>query len=311
MPLDAERASRSIINRGGTVLYTARSEEFAHGGGADRRPRTPASLLGIEGIVGIGGDGTFRGAAGPVPPRRVNVVGVPGTIDNDIGCSDYTIGFDTAANTAVECIDTSARHDAVARALLRGGGHGPPRRGIWRSMWVMAAGATAVLVPERAVRTSRRTSSAEIQPTPGSAASTHLHDRRGRGRGQRLWRSRRQLQEELGLDARVTVLGPRPARRLARAREGPRHGHAAWAMRPVQLLAAGKSEPRRLCPRRQHRRCGHQRWACHAQDTQLRGVRGHGGHDGDLMRPHEGGYQQNGRTACPSIFCRRRQIESP
>ena len=62
-------------------------------------------LLGLDGIVAIGGDGTFRGAARSCPGVGIPVVGIPATIDNDIGCSNYTIGFDTACNTAIECID--------------------------------------------------------------------------------------------------------------------------------------------------------------------------------------------------------------
>ena len=91
------------INRGGTMLYTARSEEFRQPEGRAKALMT-CKMLGLDGIVAIGGDGTFRGALA-LSRLGVPVVGVPATIDNDIGCTNYTIGFDTACNTAIECID--------------------------------------------------------------------------------------------------------------------------------------------------------------------------------------------------------------
>ena len=98
-----------IIDKGGTMLYTARSEEFMTPEGREKAIAT-CKLLGLEGIVAIGGDGTFRGALAlsrqlAEQGETLQVVGVPATIDNDIGCSNYTIGFDTACNTAIECVD--------------------------------------------------------------------------------------------------------------------------------------------------------------------------------------------------------------
>ena len=95
-----------IINRGGTMLYTARSDEFRTEEGLKKAAAT-CKLLGLDGIVAIGGDGTFRGALAlsrqaAEHGSQLQVVGIPATIDNDIGCSQYTIGFDTACNTAIE-----------------------------------------------------------------------------------------------------------------------------------------------------------------------------------------------------------------
>ena len=106
--MDASSVSH-IINKGGTMLYTARSEEFMQESGRAKALST-CKLLGLDGIVAIGGDGTFRGALAlsrqaAEAGHSLQVVGVPATIDNDIGCSHYTIGFDTACNTAIECID--------------------------------------------------------------------------------------------------------------------------------------------------------------------------------------------------------------
>ena len=101
-PMDSDSVSH-ILDRGGTILFTARSEEFINEGGRKKAVAT-CKLLGLDGIVAIGGDGTFRGAL-ELSRRGIPVVGIPATIDNDIGCSNYTIGFDTACNTAIECID--------------------------------------------------------------------------------------------------------------------------------------------------------------------------------------------------------------
>ena len=133
-----------IINRGGTILYTARSNEFRSVEG-QKKAASVCKLLGLDGIVGIGGDGTFRGLV-ELSKQGVSVVGIPATIDNDIVCTDYTIGYDTAANTAVEAIDrlrdTMQSHErcSVVEVMGRNAGH--------LALYVgLAVGATAVLVP--------------------------------------------------------------------------------------------------------------------------------------------------------------------
>ena len=98
-----EKSVAHTINRGGTILYTARSKEFMTEDG-QRRAVSTCKFLGLDSIVAIGGDGTFRGARA-LSKYGINVIGIPGTIDNDISCTNYCIGFDTAANTAIECID--------------------------------------------------------------------------------------------------------------------------------------------------------------------------------------------------------------
>ena len=145
LPLDAGSV-RSIINRGGTMLYTARSEEFRTEEGQKKAANT-CKLLGLDGIVAIGGDGTFRGAQA-LSRKGVPCIGVPGTIDNDIVCTDYTIGFDTACNTAIECIDklrdTMQSHErcSVVEVMGRRAGHLALQVGC-------AVGATAICLPER------------------------------------------------------------------------------------------------------------------------------------------------------------------
>ena len=98
-----EKSISHTINRGGTILYTARSQEFMTEEGQKKAVST-CKFLGLDGIVAIGGDGTFRGARA-LSKHGINVICIPATIDNDISCTNYSIGFDTAANTAIECID--------------------------------------------------------------------------------------------------------------------------------------------------------------------------------------------------------------
>ncbi len=107
------RSVADIIQRGGTILYTARCPEFMTANGQDKGADI-CRKHGIDGLVVIGGDGSFQGAR-QLAARGVNTVGVPGTIDLDIACTEYTIGFDTAVNTAMEAIDkvrdTSTSHE--------------------------------------------------------------------------------------------------------------------------------------------------------------------------------------------------------
>jgi len=144
IPLN-EKVVKGIIGRGGTMLYTARSAEFATEEGVQRAADT-CRRQGIEGQVAMGGDGTFRGAR-ELSKHGISVVGIPCTIDNDIGCSTYTIGFDTACNTAVEAVDrlndTMQSHErcSVVEVMGRNAGHLALDVGI-------ATGATIIMVPE-------------------------------------------------------------------------------------------------------------------------------------------------------------------
>ena len=139
------RTVSDIINRGGTILYTARSPRFKTEEGMQQAIEV-CKNRGIEGLVVIGGDGSFRGAR-DLSLRGVPCVAIPGTIDNDIGCCDYTIGYDTALNTIMEMVDrirdTTESHDrcAVVEVMGRGAGYLALSAGI-------ACGATSILVPE-------------------------------------------------------------------------------------------------------------------------------------------------------------------
>lgn len=144
--MELNRSSVSkIINRGGTVIYTARCLEFKSKEGVLKGKKT-CEDLGIEGLVVIGGDGSFRGAA-DLSASGIPCVGIPATIDNDIACTDYTIGYDTAINTVVDMVDklrdTCNSHNrcSVVEVMGRRCGDLALNAGI-------ACGATAIIVPE-------------------------------------------------------------------------------------------------------------------------------------------------------------------
>lgn len=140
------RSVSDIIHRGGTVLYTARCSEFTTLEGQQKGAEI-CRKHGIDGMVVIGGDGSFRGA-GRLSALGVNTIGIPGTIDLDIACSDYTLGFDTAVNTAMEAIDkvrdTSTSHERCSIIEVMG------RHAGFIALWCgIANGAEDILLPER------------------------------------------------------------------------------------------------------------------------------------------------------------------
>lgn len=143
-PLNIRDVS-DIINLGGTKLYTARCLEFKTKEGVDKAVKN-CKNNGIDALITIGGDGTFKGAR-DLSERGIICAGIPATIDNDIGCSEYTIGFDTALNTATEMIDklrdTAQSHDrcTVVEVMGRRAGYIALETGI-------ACGATFIIVPE-------------------------------------------------------------------------------------------------------------------------------------------------------------------
>ena len=137
----------NIIQRGGTILGTSRSPEFYQPGG---RARAAAVLrgAGIEALVVVGGEGTLHGATLLAAEHGVTVAGVPGTIDNDVYGTDFTIGFDTAVNTALEAIDrirdTAASHERLFLVEVMGRTCGEIALGVG-----VAGGAEDVLIPEQ------------------------------------------------------------------------------------------------------------------------------------------------------------------
>ena len=230
-PLNVKSVSR-IINKGGTILYTARSKEFMTPEGQQKAANT-CKFLGLDSVIAIGGDGTFRGAQA-LSKYGVNVIGIPATIDNDIGCTNYCLGFDTAANTAIECIDklrdTMQSHDRCSVVEVMG------RHAGFLAMYVgLAVGATAVLVPENPlsreelaekIRRARLNGFTHymIVVAEGAAPATEVAQN---------------LREDLCLDPRITVLGhiQRGGSPTARDRvAATKMGYLA-----VKLLMEGKS----------------------------------------------------------------------
>jgi 6-phosphofructokinase 1 len=195
-----ERSVSDIIQRGGTCLYTARCPEFRTEEGL-QKAKEMCGKLGLEGIVVIGGDGSFRGAA-DLSARGILCIGLPGTIDNDISCTEYTIGYDTAMNTAVEMVDklrdTTQSHDrcSVVEVMGRGAGYIALNAGI-------ACGATYVIT-------------AEIPYNLDDVAKKMLESRKtgkqhfiivvseGVGHSEEIART---LQDKTGIEARTTILG--------------------------------------------------------------------------------------------------------
>ena len=227
-----------IIDKGGTMLYTARSEAFMTPEGREKAIAT-CKLLGLDGLVAIGGDGTFRGALAlsrqlADQGETLQVVGVPATIDNDIGCSNYTIGFDTACNTAIECVDklrdTMQSHERCSVVEVMG------RHAGYLALYVgISVGATAVLIPERPVDFEKDV--VEKIRQARLAGVTHYMVVVAEGAGSAVDIGKR-IHEELGIDPRVTVLGhiQRGGSPSARDREtASRMGYEA-----VQSLAEGR-----------------------------------------------------------------------
>ncbi len=135
-----------IIQRGGTVLGTARCKEFTTLEG-QQKGAAICRKHGIDGVVVIGGDGSYRGAQ-KLARQGINTIGLPGTIDLDIQCTDYTIGFDTAVNTAMEAIDkvrdTSSSHERCSIIEVMG------RNAGYIALWCgVANGAEDILIPEK------------------------------------------------------------------------------------------------------------------------------------------------------------------
>ncbi len=135
-----------IIQRGGTILHSARSEEFKYDEG-QQKGIEQMKKHGIEGLIVIGGDGSFRGAQ-KLTEKGYPCIGIPGTIDNDIAGTDFTIGFDTALNTVIEAIDkirdTASSHERTFIIEVMGRDAGD------LALWAgLADGAESILIPEK------------------------------------------------------------------------------------------------------------------------------------------------------------------
>ncbi|MBM7581546.1 6-phosphofructokinase 1 [Caldicoprobacter guelmensis] len=221
-----------IIHRGGTILHTARCEEFKTEEGL-KKAYNIIKIFGIDGLVVIGGDGSFRGAR-DLSKFGVPVVGIPGTIDNDIACTDFTIGFDTAVNTVLDALnkirDTVTSHERVNIIEVMGRNAGDI------ALYAgLAGGAEGIIVPEI--------------PFNVDDICRILIEGKNRGKVSYIlivaegtknsFQLAKEIEEKTGLEVRVTVLGhiqrggsPTAADRILASRMG------AYA---VKLLLNGKT----------------------------------------------------------------------
>ena len=228
-----EKSVAHIINRGGTILYTARSKEFMTEEG-QRKAVSTCKFLGLDAIIAIGGDGTFRGAQA-LSKYGIAVIGVPGTIDNDINCTNYCIGFDTAANTAIECIDklrdTMQSHERCSVVEVMG------RNAGYLAMYVgLAVGATAVLVPEESIDFQRDVIEKIRQARFNGFTHYMIVVAEGAGSASDI---AARIKDTIDLEPRVTVLGHIQRGGTPTARD--RVNATKMGNRAVELLLEGAS----------------------------------------------------------------------
>jgi len=230
------RAMANILQRGGTVLKTGRCLEF-------HRPEVRAQAaqnlrnLGIGGLVVIGGNGSFMGAHLLAQEHNISVVGVPGTIDNDIYGTDQTIGSDTAVNTALDAIDrirdTATSHDRLFIVEVMG-----RNSGFLASAVGLAGGAEEILVPESPVPLEKVVQKIQASASKGKRSSI-LIAAEGQKPG-RAYDLAEQLRKRAGLDAKVCILGHQQRGGSPSASDrilASRLGHGA-----VEALMQGKTQ---------------------------------------------------------------------
>ncbi len=194
-----------IISKGGTILYTARCEAFKEVE-SQRKAADICRDHGIDGLVVIGGDGSYRGAQG-IAAQGINTIGLPGTIDLDIACTDYTIGFDTAINTAMQAIDkirdssTSHERCSVIEVMGRSAGY--------IALWCgIATGAEEILIPERYDGNRPKLESKLIDNVIEMKALGKRHHLiiNAEGIGHSYGMAKR-IEEGTGVDTRASILG--------------------------------------------------------------------------------------------------------
>ena len=226
------RSVSEIIHRGGTILYTARCLEFKTKEGQDKGA-AKCRELGIDALVVIGGDVSFRGCK-DMAAQGIPCVGLPGTIDNDIACSDYTIGYDTAMNTAVEMIDklrdTTQSHDRCSVVEVMGRNAGYIALNV-----AIASGAMAVLLPEKEFDMQRDILDkiAETQKTGKRHFIIIVAE--GVGHAQEI---ANEIQARTGIDSRATILGH--VQRGGSPTLRDRVNASAMGYHAVRLLEQGK-----------------------------------------------------------------------
>ena len=191
----------NTIERGGTILFTARCKEFMTEEG-QKRGAEICRKHGIDGIVVIGGDGSFRGAQ-KLANLGINTIGVPGTIDLDISCTEYTIGFDTAGNTAMEAIDkvrdTSTSHERCSIIEVMG------RNAGYIALWCgIANGAEDILLPENYDYDEQKIINNIIENRKRGKKHHIIVNAEGVGHSTSM---ARRIEAATGIETRATILG--------------------------------------------------------------------------------------------------------
>lgn len=191
----------NIMFRGGTILYTARSEEMRTEAGIEKAAQLCKALK-FDALVVIGGDGSIRGAR-DLSKHGVKVICIPGTIDLDLACTEYTIGFDTAVNTSMEAInrirDTSCSHERCSVVEVMGRGAG------FIALWTgLAGGAEEVLIPEKQEIDSGSVIEQILENRTKGKNHNLIIVAEGIGKSQEL---AEQIQKTTGIQTRTTILG--------------------------------------------------------------------------------------------------------
>ena len=233
--VDMQSSSVSdIIHRGGQILYTARCMEFTTEEG-QKKGAEICKKHGIDGMVVIGGDGSFRGA-GKLSALGINTIGVPGTIDLDIACTEYTIGFDTAVNTAMEAIDkvrdTSTSHERCSIIEVMG------RRAGYSALWCgFANGAEDILLPERYDGDEQVLINRIIENRKIGKKHHIIINAEGIGHSTSM---ARRIEAATGIETRATILGHMQRGGTPTCKD--RVYASIMGAKAVELLAEGKSD---------------------------------------------------------------------
>ena len=222
-----------IISRGGTILYTARCKEFTTAEG-QKNGAEICKKHGIDGMVVIGGDGSFMGA-GKLSALGVNTIGVPGTIDLDIACTDYTIGFDTSINTAMQAIDkirdTSTSHERCSIIEVMG------RRAGYIALWCgVANGAEEILLPEKYDGDEQAIINRIIESRKKGKKHYIIINAEGIGHSASM---ASRIEAATGIETRATILGHMQRGGSPTCKD--RYYASIMGARAVELLVAGKS----------------------------------------------------------------------
>ncbi len=227
------RSVSETLQRGGTILQTARCLEFKEPAGVKRGVEI-AKVFGLDGLVVIGGDGSFRGAK-DLCAMGLPTIALPGTIDNDIDCSEYTVGYDTAMNTVIDAVDkirdTATSHErcSVVEVMGRDAGYIAVNAGI-------ACGAEVILIPEREFDFDQDVLRTILESKARGKKHSIIIVAEGIGG---VIEMAKEIEEKTGIETRATILGhiqrggsPSVRDRVVASRMGAR---------AVELLLEGKS----------------------------------------------------------------------